>query len=302
MANKHSETIFLIITLSVLFVLSTRSPILENVFAKNYNANMIPTEDNLCRYQLPQANTVCHAYNLNIRTHVDRMSEQDFNFDNSTTLGGSFLKHYDEDRAEELGYGDNLYQSDNASGVGDVNSSGNVMPAFVGHSHGGQDGGHYDVGNHPGTGDGSDGGNGSHHSSTNDRSGNGNGRNDGSSHNGNNDRNNKHGGDSNKNNNNNNKNDNNIRQCIPVTLNDLPGQTQPLEPCLVIGVDTNVATEIGNATFTLNQSSGGEFKLTINGLNSQTQPAIITTKSGVKTPIIVPGLGTGNVLIGVFIS
>ena len=39
---------------------------------------------------------------------------------------------------------------------------GNVMPAFVGHSHGGPDGGHYDGGNHPGTGDGG-GGNGSHH-------------------------------------------------------------------------------------------------------------------------------------------
>ncbi|HEY7573443.1 MAG TPA: hypothetical protein VH796_18945 [Nitrososphaeraceae archaeon] len=301
MANKHGETIFLIIVLSVLFVISTRSTILENVFAKNYNANMIPTEDNLCRYQIPQANTVCHAYNPNIRTHIDRMSEQDFNFDNSITLGGSFLKHYDEDRADELGYGDgdDLYQSDNASGVGYVNSSGNVMPAFVGHSHGGQNGGHYDGGNHPGTRDGGV-GNGSHHGSTNDRDGNGNGHDNGSSHNGNNDQNNKHSGDSNKNNSN--KNDNNIQRCIPVTLSDLPGQTQPLEPCLVIGMDTNVATEIGNATFTLNQSSGDEFKLTINGLNSQIQPAIITTKSGVKTPIIVPGLGTGNVLIGVFIS
>ena len=79
-------------------------------------------------------------YNLNIRTHTDRMSEQDFNFDNSTTIAGSFLKHYDEDRADELGYDNDLYQSDNASGVGDVNSSGNVMPAFAGHSHGGPDG------------------------------------------------------------------------------------------------------------------------------------------------------------------
>ena len=200
-------------------------------------------------------------------------------------------------RADELGYDNDLYQSDNASGVGDVNSSGNVMPAFAGHSHGGPDGGHYGGGNHPGTGDG-DGGNGSHHGITNSRGGNGKGHNDGSSsHNGNNDQNNKPSGDSN----NNDKNNNNIRRCIPVTLSDLPGQTRPLEPCLVIGVNTNVATEIGNATFILSQSSGGEFKLTINGLNGQTQPAIITTKSGVKTPIIVPGLGTGNVLIGVFI-
>lgn len=287
--------------LSVLLVLSTRSTILENVLAKNYNANIIPTEDNLCRYQIPQANTVCHAYNLNIRTNTDRMSEQDSNFDNSITLAGSFLKHYAEDRADELGYDGDLYQSDNASGVGDVNSRGNVMPAFVGHSHGGQDGGHYGGDNHPGTGDGGE-GNRSHHGSTNGRGGgNGNGHNDGSSsHNGNNDQNNKHSGDSNKNNNNNNNN-NNIRRCIPVTLSDLPGQTQPLELCLIIGVDTNVATEIGNATFTLSQSSGGEFKLTINGLNGQTQPAIVSTKSGMRTPIIVPGLGTGNVLVGVFI-
>ncbi len=255
----------------------------------------MPTEDNLCRYQISQANTVCPAYNLNIRIHTDRMSEQDFNFDNSNTLAGSFLKHYNEERADELGYDGDPNQSDNASGVGDVNSSGNVMPAFVGHSHDGQDGGHYGGGNHPGTGDG-DRGNGSHHGSTNGRGGNGNGHNDGSSHNGNNDQTNKH-----SNNNNNNNNNNNIRRCIPATLSDLPGQTQPLELCLVIGVDTNVATEIGNATFTLSQSSGGEFKLTINGLNGQTQPAIITTKSGMRTPIIIPGLGTGNVLIGVFI-
>jgi hypothetical protein len=164
----------------------------------------------------------------------------------------------------------------------------------VSHSHGSPDGGHYDGGNHPGTGDGG-GGNGSHHGSTNGRGGNGNGHNDGS-HSGNNDQNSKHSVDSNKNN-----NDKNIRRCIPVTLSDLPGQTQPLELCLVIGLDTNVSTEIGNATLTLSQSSGGEFKLIINGLNGQTQPAIITTKSGVRTPIIVPGLGTGNVLIGVFI-
>jgi hypothetical protein len=295
LANKHRETIFLIIVLSVLLVLSTRSTILENVFAKYYNANRMPTEDSLCRYQISQANTVCPAYNLNIHTHTDRMSEQDFNFDNSNTLAGSFLKHYNEERTDELGYDGDLNQSDNASGVGNVNSSGNVMPAFVGHSHDGQDGGHYGGGNHPGTGDG-DRVNGSHHGSTNSSGGNGNGHNDGSSYNGNNDQTNKHSEDSNNNNNN-----NNIRRCIPATLSDLPGQTQPLELCLVIGVDTNVATEIGNATFTLSQSSGGEFKLTINGLNGQTQPAIITTKSGMRTPIIIPGLGTGNVLIGVFI-
>ena len=134
-ANKHSETIFLIIVLSALLFLSTRSTTLENVFAKNYNVNIIPTEDNLCRYPIPQANTVCHAYNLNVRTQT-------------TTLAGSFLKHYDEDRADELGYDNDVYQSDNASGVGDINSSGNVMPAFVDHSHGSLDGGHYDGGNH----------------------------------------------------------------------------------------------------------------------------------------------------------
>ena len=299
MTNKHNEAIFLIIILSVLLILSTSSTTLENVFAKNSNANIIPIEDNLCRYQIPQANTVCHAYNLNMRTHTDRMSQQDFNFDNSTTLAGSFLKHYDEDRADELGYGDDLYQSDNAPRVGDDNSSGNVLPAFVGNSHDSQNGGHPGVDNHPGTGDGG-GENGNHHGSSNGRGGNGNGHIDGSRHDGNNDQNNKHSGDSNKNNNN--KNDNNIRRCIPVTLSDLPGQTQPLEPCIIIGVDTNVATEIGNATFTLNQSSEGEFKLTIDRLNGQTQPAIITAKLGVKTPIIVPGLGTGNVLIGVFIT
>ena len=90
----------------------------------------------------------------------------------------------------------------------------------------------------------------------------------------------------------------NDSSCIPVTLSGLPGQTKPLAICLVAGKDTNVATEIGFATFTLVQYNGEEFRLTINGLNSQTQPAIVTVASGATSPITVPGLGTGNVLLG----
>jgi hypothetical protein len=41
------------------------------------------------------------------------------------------------------------------------------------------------------------------------------------------------------------------------------------------------------------------FKLTINGLNSQTQPAIIT-RVRCENSNHCPGLRTGNVLIGVF--
>ena len=135
----------------------------------------------------------------------------------------------------------------------------------------------------PGTGDGGHkGGGGSGNPGTGD------GGHNGGSHNGNNDQKNNHSGGSKD------------SSCIPVTLSGLPGQTKPLAICLVTGKDTNVATEIGFATFTLVQLAGGEFRLTINGLNGQyqNQPAIVTLASGATSPITVPGLGRGNVLIG----
>ena len=114
---------------------------------------------------------------------------------------------------------------------------------------------------------------------------------------GQNDNNNNGNGGQNDNNNNNNGGSKDSN-CTPVTLSGLPGQTHPLAICLVVGVETKVPTEIGIGTFTLSQSNGGEFKLTINGLNGQKQPAIVTLPLGVTTPIIVPGLGSGTVLIG----
>jgi hypothetical protein len=44
--------------------------------------------------------------------------------------------------------------------------------------------------------------------------------------------------------------------------------------------------------------SEGTFKLTIDKLNGQFQPATVTVELGMSTSIYVPGLGTGNVLIG----
>jgi hypothetical protein len=83
-----------------------------------------------------------------------------------------------------------------------------------------------------------------------------------------------------------------------VTLSGLPGQTRPIAICLVPGKAADVATEFGYASFTLDQQNGGTFKLTIDRLNGQTQTAIVTVELGMSTPIMVPGLGTGNVLIG----
>ena len=74
--------------------------------------------------------------------------------------------------------------------------------------------------------------------------GTGDGGHNGGSHNGNNDQKNNHSGGSKD------------SSCIPVTLSGLPGQTKPLAICLVTGKDTNVATEIGFATFTLVQLMG----------------------------------------------
>ena len=109
------------------------------------------------------------------------------------------------------------------------------------------------------------------------------------------------GGDNQKGNNNQNNSPNTggkSSTCTPVTLSDLPGQTKPLAICLISGQDTNIATEIGLGTFTLVQLNGDEYQLTINNLNGQTQPAIVTVALGATSPITVPGLGTGNVLIG----
>jgi hypothetical protein len=318
--NRSTLTVYLIVFLSVLLILSSRTATLENAFAKYYNLHSTTVEDDLCKYQISEANTLCQNDILNSRGGANGASELNSNFDSSKSLSSSFLRHYDEDRAYQLGNYDN-YQNGIVSDEGNNNGSGSgtIVPAFVGHNGGGGSGGGHNGGGNNGGGSGgghngggnNGGGSGGGHNgggsggdrngggSGGDRNGGGSGgdRNGGGSGGGHN------GGGSGGNNGNGGQNDNNNggskdSNCMPVTLSGLHGQTQPLAICLVVGVDTKVPTEIGSGTFTLSRTNGGDFKLTINGLTGQKEPAIVTLPLGVTTTIFVPGLGSGTVLIG----
>ena len=155
--NQSTLTIYLIVFLSVLLILSTRSYTLENVFAKYYKLNSTTVEVDPCRYQMSEGNTLCQYDSLSSRDAAIGASELNSNFDNSKSLTSSFLKHYDEDRAHELENHDN-YQNGIVSNEGNDNSSGSggIMPALVGHNGGGHDGG-----GGSGSGGGHDGGGGS---------------------------------------------------------------------------------------------------------------------------------------------
>ena len=256
MTRESISTIFIIVFLSTLLVLSTRSVMIQPVFGKNNDIGQMSTEDYSCRYQALQIGSLCQAEKSNIQSYDTNAREHKSNFGDPEARMNTFMKHYDEYQAEELGtYG--FDQNDSVSNRGNTNSNESVTPTLAGHNGGSPGGGNHNGGS-PG----------------------------GGNHNGNNDQNDKSNGDR------------GASSCTPVTLSDLPGQTRPLAICLVTGKDTNVATEIGFATFTLVQLNGEEFQLTINGLNGQTQPAIVTVASGATSPITVPGLGTGNVLIG----
>ena len=100
--NQSTLTVYLIVLLSVLLILSTRTATLENVFAKYYNLH---------------------------RTTVE------------ADLSSSFLRHYDEDRAHQLENYDN-YQNGIVSDEGNDNSSASrsIMPALVGHNGSGGSG------------------------------------------------------------------------------------------------------------------------------------------------------------------
>ena len=100
--NQSTLTVYLIVLLSVLLILSTRTATLENVFAKYYNLH---------------------------RTTVE------------ADLSSSFLRHYDEDRAHQLENYDN-YQNGIVSDEGNDNSSASrsIMPALVGHDGSGGSG------------------------------------------------------------------------------------------------------------------------------------------------------------------
>ncbi|MFZ0329129.1 MAG: hypothetical protein WAL66_17690, partial [Nitrososphaeraceae archaeon] len=113
--NQSTLTVYLIVLLSVLLILSTRTATLENVFAKYYNLH---------------------------RTTVE------------ADLSSSFLRHYDEDRAHQLENYDN-YQNGIVSDEGNDNSSASrsIMPALVGHDgSGGSGSGGSGSGGHHGSG------------------------------------------------------------------------------------------------------------------------------------------------------
>src|SRR6185312_8889988 len=187
------------------------------------------------------------------------------------------------------GGGDNHNGGGSPGGGGD-NHNGGGNPGGGGDNHNGD--GNQGGGRDKPNGGGSPGGGGDNHNGGGSPGGGGDNHNGGGSPGG--------GGDNQKGNNNqNNSPDGGGKSstCTPVTLSDLPGQTKPLAICLISGQDTNIATEIGLGTFTLVPLNGDEYQLTITNLNGQTQPAIVTVALGATSPITIPGLGTGNVLI-----
>ena len=219
-------------------------------------------EGDPCSNQASQIDSLCQPEKSNIQSYDTTTREHYSNFGDTDARMDTFMNQYNKYQAEELGTSSS-YQNDSVSNKGNTNSNESVTPTIVGHNGGGSPGGGGD--NH--NGGGSPGG----------------------------------GGDNQKGNNNQNNSPNGggkSSTCTPVTLSDLPGQTKPLAICLISGQDTNIATEIGLGTFTLVQLNGDEYQLTINNLNGQSQPAIVTVALGATSPITVTGLGTGNVLIG----
>ena len=261
MARESISMIIIIALLSTLLVLSTRSGTIQNVFGKNNMGQMLG-EGDPCSNQASQIDSLCQPEKSNIQSYDTTTREHYSNFGDTDARMDTFMNQYNKYQAEELGTSGS-YQNDSVSNKGNTNSNESVTPTIVGHNGGGSPGGGGD--NH--NGGGSPGG----------------------------------GGDNQKGNNNQNNSPNGggkSSTCTPVTLSDLPGQTKPLAICLISGQDTNIATEIGLGTFTLVQLNGDEYQLTINNLNGQSQPAIVTVALGATSPITVPGLGTGNVLIG----
>jgi hypothetical protein len=279
--------IIIIALLSTLLVLSTRSGTIQNVFGKNNMGQMLG-EGDPCSNQASQIDSLCQPEKSNIQSYDTTTREHYSNFGDTDARMDTFMNQYNKYQAEELGTSGS-YQNDSVSNKGNTNSNESVTPTIVGHNGGGSPGGGGD--NH--NGGGSPGGGGDNHNGGGSPGGGGNNHNGGGSPGG--------GGNNQKGNNNqNNSPDGGGKSstCTPVTLSDLPGQTKPLAICLISGQDTNIATEIGLGTFTLVQLNGDEYQLTINNLNGQTQPAIVTVALGATSPITVPGLGTGNVLIG----
>ena len=65
--NQSTLTVYLIVFLSVLLILSTRTATLENVFAKYYNLHRTTVEVDPCKYQISEGNTLCQYDSLSSR-------------------------------------------------------------------------------------------------------------------------------------------------------------------------------------------------------------------------------------------
>ena len=136
MARESISTIFIIVFLSTLLVLSTRSVMIQSVLGKNNNIGQMSSEDDSCRYQTLWIGSLCQAEKSNIQSYDTNGREHNSNFGDPEARMDTFMKHYDEYQAEELGL-HGVDQNDNVSNKGNPNSNENVMPALVGHNGGG---------------------------------------------------------------------------------------------------------------------------------------------------------------------
>src|SRR5215467_4220604 len=308
MARDSIMAIFVIVVLSTLLILSTKLPMYQDVIGKNGDTDLKLAESDSCHSQVPQIISLCRLESSEIQ-HYNAETRGHYADEGSPLTNiGSIIKHHNEYQEEQLGLSD-FDQNNNLTNSGDSNYNESVSPALVGHGGSSGTGGGGSHGGSSGTGGGGShggssgtGGGGSHGGSSGTGGGGSHGGSSGTGGGG------SHGGSSGTggesgNNGNNGQNDNHSSErknspCVPVTLSGLPSQTRPIAICLIPGKAADVATEFGYASFTLDQLNGGTFKLTIDRLNGQTQPAIVTVQLGMSTSIIVPGLGTGNVLIG----
>ena len=146
MTRESIPTIFTIVILSTLLILSTRSGMPQYVSGKNNNIDLMSSEDDSCRYQTSQIDSLCQAEKSNIQNYDTNATEHNSKFGNPETRMDTFMKHYDEYQAEELGT-NGFDQNGSVSNTGNTNSNETVMPALAGHNGGGGSG-------NPGTGNG----------------------------------------------------------------------------------------------------------------------------------------------------
>ena len=156
MTRESISTIFIIVFLSTLLVLSTRSVMIQSVFGKNNDIGQMSSEDDSCRYQTLRIGSLCQAEKSNIQSYDTNAREHNSNFGDPEARMDTFMKHYDEYQAEELGtYG--FDQNDSVSNRGNTNSNESVMPTLAGHNGGGAGGGNNHNGGSPGGGNNHDG-------------------------------------------------------------------------------------------------------------------------------------------------